>query len=149
VTVSPPLPASPANAPEPKAEARGFAELHARRRSALSPPRRAVVLAFRCRRGDPAASSRNGHGREYAAGARLRSCLSGVLVPRRHRPLRWPAWPSLAVKFVAHRLYDRVKHESDSAHGMPAAVAGALRASGTLKTDWPHAAATVKRRLSL
>ena len=53
------------------------------------------------------------------------------------------------MKFIAHHLYDQAKRESDATHGMPAGVAGALRAGGTLEIDGPHAAATVKRGLSL
>lgn len=64
-------------------------------------------------------------------------------------PLPWPAPPSLVVKFIAQHLYDREKRVSDPAHGMPAAVAETLKASGALKQDGPHAVATVKRRLSL
>ncbi|MCU0729987.1 MAG: site-specific integrase, partial [Hyphomonas sp.] len=64
-------------------------------------------------------------------------------------PLPWPAPASLVVKFIAHHLWDAVKKEADSTHGMPDEVASALRAMGTLKSTGPHAPGTVKRRLSL
>ena len=63
--------------------------------------------------------------------------------------LPWPAPPALVVKFIAHHLWDAVRKASDPDHGMPDAVASALRAAGALKTAGPHAPATVKRRLSL
>lgn len=64
-------------------------------------------------------------------------------------PLPWPASPALALKFVAHHLYDPAAKALDPAHGMPDAVAAQLRASGALRSDGPHAVATVRRRLSL
>src|ERR1700694_4054666 len=39
----------------------------------------------------------------------------------------WPASESLALKFVAHHLWDPAKRETDPQHGMPAHVAGAPR----------------------
>jgi integrase len=63
--------------------------------------------------------------------------------------LPWPAPAALAVKFIAHHLWDPVKRESDPAHGMPAEVAAALKAQGALKTEGPHAPGTVKRRIAL
>ena len=38
--------------------------------------------------------------------------------------LPWPASESLALKFVAHHLWDPAKREVDPLHGMPAGVAG-------------------------
>jgi integrase len=64
-------------------------------------------------------------------------------------PLPWPAPAALAVKFVAHHLWDPVKRESDPGHGMPDEVAATLRAQGALKSDGPHAPGTVKRRMAL
>jgi integrase len=64
-------------------------------------------------------------------------------------PLPWPAPAALAVKFVAHHLWDPVKRETDPAHGMPADVAAALKAQGTLRSEGPHAPGTVKRRMAL
>jgi integrase len=64
-------------------------------------------------------------------------------------PLPWPAPAALAVKFVAHHLWDPIKRASDPAHGMPAEVATALKREGALKSDGPHAPGTVKRRLAL
>ena len=63
-------------------------------------------------------------------------------------PLPWPSTEALALKFVAHHLWDPAQHESDPRHGMPAEVAGALRAEGLLRADGPHAPSTVKRRLA-
>jgi integrase len=64
------------------------------------------------------------------------------------QPLPWPAPEALLIKFVAHHLWDPVKRETDPAHGMPADVAAALSAEGFLRSDGPHAPATVRRRLS-
>ena len=63
-------------------------------------------------------------------------------------PLPWPASEALTLKFVAHHLWDPAKRETDPEHGMPAAVAAALRTATLLRRDGPHAPATVKRRLS-
>jgi hypothetical protein len=41
--------------------------------------------------------------------------------------LPWPASESLALKFVAHHLWDPARRETDPQHGMPADVAAALR----------------------
>ncbi len=65
------------------------------------------------------------------------------------QPLPWPAPAALAVKFVAHHLWDPAKRESDPAHGMPAEVAAQLKAQGALKSEGPHAPGTVKRRMAL
>ena len=62
--------------------------------------------------------------------------------------LPWPAPEGLALKFVAHHLWDPAQREVDSAHGMPAEVAAALTAAGALRVDGPHAPSTVKRRLA-
>lgn len=64
-------------------------------------------------------------------------------------PLPWPAPEALALKFVAHHLYDADEHERDPAHGMPRDVRAALIITGSLKADGPHAPATVRRRLAL
>ena len=41
--------------------------------------------------------------------------------------LPWPASESLALKFVAHHLWDPARRETDPQHGMPADVAAQLR----------------------
>jgi integrase len=64
------------------------------------------------------------------------------------QPLPWPASEALALKFVAHHLWDQSKRASDPKHGMPADVAESLRAEGLLRSEGPHAANTVKRRLA-
>jgi hypothetical protein len=46
------------------------------------------------------------------------------------QPLSWPAAEALALKFVAHHLWDPAKRVSDPRHGMPADVAESLRAGG-------------------
>ena len=63
-------------------------------------------------------------------------------------PLPWPAPEGLALKFVAHHLWDPAKREVEAGHGMPAAVADALLKAGTLRVEGPHAPSTVKRRLA-
>ncbi|QND44670.1 tyrosine-type recombinase/integrase (plasmid) [Rhizobium lusitanum] len=63
-------------------------------------------------------------------------------------PLPWPAPESLALKFVAHHLWDPVERAEDPNHGMPAEVEAALRAEGFLRVDGPHAPDTVRRRLT-
>ena len=63
-------------------------------------------------------------------------------------PLPWPAPEGLALKFVAHHLWDPVQREADFAHGMPAEIAATLTAAGVLRLDGPHAPATVRRRLA-
>ena len=67
---------------------------------------------------------------------------------RRARPCLWPAPEGLALKFVAHHLWDPAQREVDAAHGMPAEIAAALTAAGALRVDGPHAPSTVKRRLA-
>ncbi|RJT23814.1 integrase [Mesorhizobium waimense] len=62
--------------------------------------------------------------------------------------LPWPAPEALLIKFVAHHLWDLAKRETDPAHGMPADVAATLKSQALLRTDGPHAPATVRRRLS-
>lgn len=64
-------------------------------------------------------------------------------------PLPWPASPAMALKFIAHHLYDPAAKALDAAHGMPDAVAATLKAQGALRADGPHAVATVRRRMSL
>lgn len=63
-------------------------------------------------------------------------------------PLPWPASEGLALKFVAHHLWDPAQREADSAHGMPAEVAETLIAESLLRVEGPHAPATVRRRLA-
>jgi len=63
-------------------------------------------------------------------------------------PLPWPAPEGLALKFLAHHLWDPVKREADPAHGMPEATAADLKAEGLLRVSGPHAPGTVRRRLA-
>jgi integrase len=63
--------------------------------------------------------------------------------------LPWPATPALAVKFIAHHLWDPAKRENDPGHGMPEEVEESLKAQGALKSDGPHAPGTVRRRMAL
>jgi integrase len=53
------------------------------------------------------------------------------------------------LRFIAHHLWDEGEREKNSDHGMPEAVAEALRAEGRLRASGPHAPATVRRRLAL
>ncbi|WP_019200229.1 tyrosine-type recombinase/integrase [Afipia birgiae] len=62
--------------------------------------------------------------------------------------LPWPAPEALALKFLAHHLWDTSERERDLRHGMPAEVDAALRAQGLLRSEGPHAPNTVKRRLA-
>ncbi|KUM26356.1 integrase [Mesorhizobium loti] len=64
------------------------------------------------------------------------------------QPLPWPAPEALLIKFVAHHLWDPARRETDLAHGMPQDVAGVLTEQGLLRSNGPHAPATVRRRLS-
>ena len=64
------------------------------------------------------------------------------------RPLPWPAPESLALKFVAHHLWDPAKREVDPQHGMPDYVAASLRTAELLRAAGPHAPSTVKRLLA-
>jgi site-specific recombinase XerD len=63
-------------------------------------------------------------------------------------PLSWPASEGLALKFLAHHLWDPVKRETDPSHGMPLPVASQLKVSGLLRVEGPHALNTVRRRLA-
>lgn len=63
-------------------------------------------------------------------------------------PLPWPAPEALALKFVAHHLWDPAQRETDPSHGMPEDIATALRLDGHLRIEGPHAPSTVKRRLA-
>jgi integrase len=62
--------------------------------------------------------------------------------------LPWPAPEALALKFVAHHLWDPGRRDTDPSHGMPTDIAAVLRTDGLLRSDGPHAPATVRRRLS-
>ena len=63
-------------------------------------------------------------------------------------PLPWPAPESLALKYVAHHLWDPAERETNPQHGMPAEVAAELREALLLRSAGPHAPSTVKRRLA-
>lgn len=63
-------------------------------------------------------------------------------------PLPWPAPEALALKFVAHHLWDPARRAEDAAHGMQVDVEASLRAGGHLRSDGPHTSSTVKRRLA-
>jgi hypothetical protein len=88
---------------------------------------------------NPKASPARRHGREQSAGA-LASDLgyldawAGAVA---RQPL--PAAEALALKFVAHHLWDPAKRASHPKHGMAADVAESLRAEGLLRSKRPHA----------
>ncbi|WP_051956139.1 tyrosine-type recombinase/integrase [Beijerinckia mobilis] len=63
-------------------------------------------------------------------------------------PLPWPASEALLLRFLAHHLWDPVKRAEDPGHGMPEAIATALRAQDLLRSAGPHSPATVERRLA-
>ncbi|WP_352496416.1 MULTISPECIES: hypothetical protein [unclassified Mesorhizobium] len=46
------------------------------------------------------------------------------------QPLPWPAREALLIKFVAHRLWDPAKRDSDLARGVPADVSATLKPEG-------------------
>jgi site-specific recombinase XerD len=62
--------------------------------------------------------------------------------------LPWPAPEALALKFVAHHLWDPAQREADPNRGMPDRVTETLRAERLLVTIGPHVPNTVRRRLS-
>jgi integrase len=62
--------------------------------------------------------------------------------------LPWPAPESLLLKFVAQHLWDPAKRQTNPEHGMPADLENTLRERGLLRTNGPHAPATVRRRLT-
>jgi integrase len=64
-------------------------------------------------------------------------------------PLAWPVTETTVLRFIAHHLWDEDEHEKNPEHGMPRHVANVLRAEGRLKSNGPHAPATVRRRLAL
>jgi integrase len=64
------------------------------------------------------------------------------------RPLPWPATEALALKFIAHHLWDPVQREADPRHGMPEGVRAELRSFDLLRVEGPHAPSTVRRRLA-
>ena len=74
--------------------------------------------------------------------------LEGWAAAATGEPLPWPATEALALKFVAHHLWDPAQRESDRRHGMPEKVADELRGEGLLRSEGPHAPSTVKRRLA-
>ena len=63
-------------------------------------------------------------------------------------PLPWPAQEALALKFIAHHLFDPAEQGRDPTHGMPPEIERMLKGQGVLKVGGPHAPATVQRRLS-
>lgn len=62
--------------------------------------------------------------------------------------LPWPVPESLLLKFVAQHLFDPAERERNPLHGMPGEVESLLRSRGLLKSQGPHAPATVRRRLT-
>jgi integrase len=62
--------------------------------------------------------------------------------------LPWPATEALALKFVAHHLWDPSKRVSDPDMGCPTDFDESLRAEGLLRCEGPYARNTVKRRLA-
>ncbi|RXF71550.1 tyrosine-type recombinase/integrase, partial [Hansschlegelia zhihuaiae] len=63
--------------------------------------------------------------------------------------LPWPAPEAIVLRFVAHHLWDPAERARNAGHGMPDSVRQALAATGRLRSDGPHAVATVRRRMAL
>ena len=62
--------------------------------------------------------------------------------------LVWPPDREIALRFIAHHLWDPDKKAVDPSHGMPDYVRETLEAAGFLRSPGPHAPSTVKRRIS-
>ncbi|TCM48312.1 site-specific recombinase XerD [Rhizobium sp. PP-F2F-G48] len=62
--------------------------------------------------------------------------------------LPWPAPEALALKFVAHHLWQPEQRAIDALHGMPATVEQSLREQRFLRSSGPHAPDTVRRRIA-
>jgi hypothetical protein len=72
----------------------------------------------------------------------------GDLGGRRHRlTLACPATEALALKFMAHDLWDPSKRVSDLRHGVPAESRRKPAGGGIAALGWPPCPNTVKRRL--
>ena len=92
--------------------------------------------------------AREGTG-ENTCGLRVGSRLFGDLGGNRTaRPLSWPATEALALKFVAHHLWDPSKRVSDLRHGMPAESRRKPAGGGIAALELPPCPNTVKRRLA-
>lgn len=74
--------------------------------------------------------------------------LEGWCLASTGSPLPWSAPEDLALKFLAHHLWDPAEREQNADHGMPETVASLLRTYRLLRCSGPHAPSTVKRRLS-
>jgi hypothetical protein len=74
--------------------------------------------------------------------------LEGWALAATGLPLPWPAPEGLALKFLAHHLWDPVLRETEPGHGMPETVAASLKADGLLRVIGPHAPGAVRRRLA-
>lgn len=74
--------------------------------------------------------------------------LEGWALAATGLPLPWPAPEGLALKFLAHHLWDPVRRETEPGHGMSETVAATLKADGLLRVVGPHAPGTVRRRLA-
>jgi integrase len=62
--------------------------------------------------------------------------------------LPWPPTPEIALRFIAHHLWDPDEKATDPSHGMPDHVRIFLEEGGYLRSTGPHAPATVERRIS-
>jgi integrase len=62
--------------------------------------------------------------------------------------LPWPAPEALALKFVAHHLWQPEQRDIDPHHGMPADIEQSLRDQRFLRSSGPHAPDTMRRRLA-
>jgi integrase len=64
------------------------------------------------------------------------------------RHLAWPPGTDDLLRFIAHHLWDPAERARSPDHGMPEPVRCRLHALGILRSDGPHAPATVRRRLA-
>ena len=62
--------------------------------------------------------------------------------------LPWPPTEEIALRFIAHHLWDPDRKVADPDHGMPEDVRAVLKEIGQLRVDGPHAPATVERRIA-
>lgn len=63
-------------------------------------------------------------------------------------PLPWPPTKEIALRFIAHHLWDPDQRALDPNHGMPDHVRSFLENGGYLRVAGPHAPSTVERRIS-
>lgn len=63
-------------------------------------------------------------------------------------PLPWPPTKEIALRFIAHHLWDPDEKAVNPGHGMPLHVRKSLEDADFLRVKGPHAPATTERRIS-